>query len=74
MLGEPRHPAWYHNLRANPDVEIQVGSESLAVRARDAEGEERDRLWAEVVAAQPDYDAYTKRTERRIPVVVLEPR
>ncbi len=74
VLGEPRHPAWYLNLRAQPDTEIQLGSQRIPVRARDAQGAERDRLWHEVVAQQPDYAEYAKRTEREIPVVVLERR
>jgi deazaflavin-dependent oxidoreductase (nitroreductase family) len=74
VLGEPRHPAWYHNLRAEPQVQIQVGSAVHEVRARDAEGEERERLWTELVERQPDYADYAGRTSRRIPVVVLEPR
>ena len=71
--GGPRHPGWYHNLRARPEAEVQVGTERFAVRARDAEGAERDELWAkgnEVNKGQ--YDVYQSRTERRIPVVVLE--
>jgi F420H(2)-dependent quinone reductase len=73
--GGPRHPGWFHNLRARPDAEIQVGRERLAVRARVAEGEERQRLWDranEVNRGQ--YEVYQSRTERQIPVVVLEPR
>jgi deazaflavin-dependent oxidoreductase (nitroreductase family) len=73
VLGEPKHPAWYLNLVANPDVQIQVGARRLAVRARDAEGEERERIWDAVVAESPDYAQYRSRTGRRIPVVVLEP-
>jgi deazaflavin-dependent oxidoreductase (nitroreductase family) len=72
-LGEPRHPAWWLNLKANPEAEIQVGSRNIAARAREAEGEERERLWDAVVALQSDYTEYQDRTERRIPVVVLEP-
>ena len=72
-LGEPRHPSWWFNLRANPRAEIQVGNRRIAVTAREAEGEERDRLWNDIVGRQPDYAAYQSRTQRRIPVVVLEP-
>jgi deazaflavin-dependent oxidoreductase (nitroreductase family) len=74
VLGEARNPAWYHNLRAQPDCEIVIGREVRRVRARIAEGEERERIWKELVARQPEYDAYAARTTRRIPVVVLEPR
>jgi deazaflavin-dependent oxidoreductase (nitroreductase family) len=74
FLGEPRHPAWLLNLRAMPDAEVQVGSRRVRVRAREAEGTERERLWSEVVAKNPDYAEYQSRTERRIPIVVLAPR
>ena len=73
FLGEPRHPAWVHNLRANPRATVQVGSRHIAVNAREAHGEEREQLWAQLVALQPDYRAYEGRTDREIPVVVLEP-
>jgi F420H(2)-dependent quinone reductase len=72
MGGAPKHPAWYHNLEGQ-EAEIQVGRKRLRVRARDAEGEERERLWALMVSLYPSYDDYQKKTERRIPVVVLEP-
>ncbi|RMD85186.1 MAG: nitroreductase family deazaflavin-dependent oxidoreductase [Candidatus Dadabacteria bacterium] len=72
-LGEPRHPSWYLNLRANPEATVQVGSHTVRVRARDAEGEERERLWRRAVEAMPDYQTYQQRTSRRIPVVLLEP-
>jgi deazaflavin-dependent oxidoreductase (nitroreductase family) len=72
--GFPKHPAWFHNLRANPDTTVQVGSERRAVRARVAEGEERTRLWALMVSVYGGYEDYRRRTEREIPVVVLEPR
>ena len=72
--GFPKHPAWFHNLRANPDTTVQVGSERRAVRARVAEGEERARLWALMVSVYSGYEGYRRRTEREIPVVVLEPR
>ena len=74
VLGEPRHPAWYLNLTADPKVAITVGSSRIAVQARDAEGEERERIWDELVARSPDYAQYRTRTDRRIPVVVLERR
>jgi deazaflavin-dependent oxidoreductase (nitroreductase family) len=72
--GHPKHPAWFHNLRANPDVTIQVGSERKAVRARVAIPEERARLWPKVVATYSGYAGYQERTEREIPLVILEPR
>lgn len=72
--GFPRHPAWYHNLRANPETTVQVGPERRPVRARVARPEERERLWAKAVAAYRGYEDYAARTERQIPLVVLEPR
>jgi deazaflavin-dependent oxidoreductase (nitroreductase family) len=71
--GAPAHPLWYLNLKANPDAEITVGSETHKVRARDAEGEERDRLWRALAGVYSGYDRYAQKTARRIPVVVLEP-
>ena len=70
--GAPRNPAWYRNLQGQ-DADVQIGSEHRRVRARDAEGEERERLWAEMVALYPSYAEYQKKTTRQIPVVVLEP-
>jgi F420H(2)-dependent quinone reductase len=72
--GFPKHPAWYHNLIANPDTTVQVGSEQRAVRARVATPEEYERLWAKAVAAYHGYEDYKARTDRQIPLVVLEPR
>ena len=72
--GHPKHPAWLHNLRANPDTTIQVGGRRMEVRAREARAEERGRLWAKAVAAWKAYDEYQARTEREIPLVVLDPR
>ncbi len=70
--GEPRHPDWWLNLVADPRAEIQRGGEQLRVRAREAEGEERERFWNEIVRRQSAYAEYQTRTSRRIPVVVLE--
>jgi deazaflavin-dependent oxidoreductase (nitroreductase family) len=72
--GFAKHPAWLHNLRANPDTTVQVGARRLTVRAREASGEERERLWGKAVEVWPGYREYQRRTERQIPVVVLEPR
>jgi F420H(2)-dependent quinone reductase len=71
--GFPKNPAWFHNLRANPLTYVQVGSERRRVRARVATPAERDRLWDLAVAVWPGYDDYRARTEREIPLVVLEP-
>jgi deazaflavin-dependent oxidoreductase (nitroreductase family) len=72
--GFPKHPAWFHNLSANPDTSVQVGSERRAVHARVATAEERPRLWEKAVRAYGGYEDYRARTGREIPLVVLEPR
>src|SRR5262245_11631121 len=72
MGGAPRHPGWYLNLDANPDVTVQVKGERFAARARTATAEERPRVWAIVNEVWPNYDVYATRTTREIPVVVLE--
>ena len=71
--GLPQHPVWYHNLKAEPHVELQDGSVKRDYRAREVEGEEREAWWARAVEAWPDYAAYARRTKRVIPVFVLEP-
>ncbi|HEX9379290.1 MAG TPA: nitroreductase family deazaflavin-dependent oxidoreductase [Gaiellaceae bacterium] len=71
--GAAQHPLWYLNLRANPLAEVTVGRDTQQVRARDAEGEERERLWRALADLYPGYDRYAQKTSRRIPVVVLEP-
>ena len=72
--GFPKNPAWFHNLMANPDTTVQVGSQRRAVHARVATPEEYDRLWALAVKAYHGYEDYKARTDRQIPLVVLEPR
>jgi deazaflavin-dependent oxidoreductase (nitroreductase family) len=72
--GAPEHPGWYHNLDANPEATIQVRDEVIPVRARTAQGEERERLWRLMNEVWPDYDGYQERTDREIPIVVLERR
>lgn len=72
--GSPTHPDWYHNLVANPDVTVEVGTERIDVRARVAQGEERDRLYAAQAALMPGFAEYQRNTTRQIPVVVLERR
>jgi deazaflavin-dependent oxidoreductase (nitroreductase family) len=71
--GHPRNPAWFHNLRANPDALIQIGSKRLSVRARVANPAERARLWPKVIDLYGGYRDYQRRTSREIPVVILEP-
>jgi F420H(2)-dependent quinone reductase len=72
--GNPKHPAWFHNLKANPDTTVQVGRERIEVHARVAEGSERERLWPKAVETYGGYADYQKRTDREIPLVVLERR
>ncbi len=73
--GQPTHPAWFHNLMANPETTVQIGTEVREVRARVAGGEERHRLWEKLVASFPGYDFYRRNAEgREIPIVVLDPR
>jgi deazaflavin-dependent oxidoreductase (nitroreductase family) len=70
--GAPRHPNWYENLARDPEVEVQVLDEVFTARARTAEGDERERLWAKANEVWRHYDEYKERTSRTIPVVVLE--
>ena len=72
--GYPKNPAWFHNLRANPDTTVQVGSRRRPVHARVATPQERKRLWPVVVAVYGGYEDYRRRTDREIPLVILEPR
>ncbi len=71
--GAPDHPSWYKNLVANPEVEVQVGTKKLKAKARTTSGEERARLWQVALKFWPPYADYAKKTEREIPVVVLDP-
>ena len=72
--GATKNPIWYLNLVANPDVEVDVGRERRTVRARVAEGEERQRAWDAALEVWAGYDGYQAQTDRRIPVILLEPR
>jgi deazaflavin-dependent oxidoreductase (nitroreductase family) len=72
--GAPTHPDWYHNLTAQPDATVEVGSDTLAVRAREVEGDEYERLWQRQVELMPGLGEYQAKTARRIPLLVLEPR
>ena len=71
--GAPKNPVWYHNLKANPHVELQDGPTKRDYLAREASGEERSVWWDRAVEAWPDYAKYQTRTTRQIPVFVLEP-
>jgi proline iminopeptidase len=70
--GAPDHPGWYRNLVKDPNVELQVKDDVFPARAHTATGDERERLWKLAARQWPDYDAYQTRTDREIPVVVLE--
>jgi deazaflavin-dependent oxidoreductase (nitroreductase family) len=70
--GTDEPPAWYLNLSANPEVEVQVKGDRFKARARTAGAEEKPEMWRTMVAEWPAYDEYQQRTEREIPVVVLE--
>jgi deazaflavin-dependent oxidoreductase (nitroreductase family) len=73
--GQQTNPAWFHNLKANPEATIQIGSVSREVRARVATDEERDRLWPNFLEFYPGYDFFQRLAKgRRIPIVILEPR
>lgn len=73
--GNPKHPAWYHNLRAHPECTVRFRGEELPMRAFEAEGDERERLWALDLTVYPTRAAYAQWTNgRRIPVMVLEPQ
>ena len=71
--GSAEHPVWYHNLKANPHVELQDGAERRDYTAREASGAERDLWWTRAVETWPDYARYQTKTTRRIPVFVLDP-
>jgi deazaflavin-dependent oxidoreductase (nitroreductase family) len=71
--GDDEHPDWYRNIESDPEVEIQVGSEVMTATARTASSDQRPRLWEKMAKIWPDYNEYTKKTDREIPVVVLTP-
>ena len=71
--GDPDHPDWYKNLQVNPEVEVQIKGDTFRAATRTAGSQERPELWRLMTAAWPDYDEYTKKTDREIPIVVLEP-
>ena len=70
--GNPGHPAWYLNLRDNPEVQVQIKDDKFTARARDATPEERPDLWKQMAEHWPDYDNYQEKTDREIPIVILE--
>ncbi len=71
--GAPVNPGWYHNLRAHPEVQIEVGTESIPVIATEATGEERVRLFDAQAARSPQFGEYQQKTDRQIPVIILTP-
>jgi deazaflavin-dependent oxidoreductase (nitroreductase family) len=71
--GAPDHPGWYKNLIANPEVEVQLGTRKFTAKARTVTGAERDGLWQKALKFWPPYGDYAKKTEREIPVVLLDP-
>jgi deazaflavin-dependent oxidoreductase (nitroreductase family) len=71
--GAPTHPAWYLNLKANPDATVEVGDRAAQVRAEEADSEEKVRLWQRMVEMYPTYDDYQTKTKREIPLLVLRP-
>ncbi|MFC7617208.1 nitroreductase family deazaflavin-dependent oxidoreductase [Actinokineospora soli] len=71
--GAPKHPVWYHNIKADPHVELQDGPVRQDLRAREVTGDEKAFWWAKAVEAWPDYADYQRKTDREIPVLVLEP-
>jgi F420H(2)-dependent quinone reductase len=71
--GAPNHPAWYLNLKANPEATVEVGDREVRVRAEEAHQEEKARLWQKMVEVYSGYDGYQRKTEREIPLLVLHP-
>ena len=71
--GAPDHPAWYRNVTSRPDVTAEVGTDTLAFTAREALGEERDRIWEQQKRDYPQFAGYEASTDREIPVIVLDP-
>ncbi|SFI91518.1 deazaflavin-dependent oxidoreductase, nitroreductase family [Amycolatopsis sacchari] len=70
--GDPKHPGWYLNLQANPEVKVQVKADRFTARARTANDAEREKLWPVMTKVWPAYDEYQEKTDRKIPVVILE--
>ena len=71
--GAKKHPSWYLNLVANPEVRVQVAADTFSARASTASAREKPELWRSMAAIWPDYDTYQTKTQRDIPVVILEP-
>ena len=74
MGGAPTNPGWYHNLKANPDTTVHVGSDEVSVSARETDGDEYDEYWSRLSANDKRWEQYKSRTDRKIPLLHLEPR
>jgi deazaflavin-dependent oxidoreductase (nitroreductase family) len=72
--GAPTNPDWYHNIVAHPDIEVEVGNDTIPVRVRVAEGDEREGIWTKQKERMPGFAEYESKTSRQIPVVILERR
>lgn len=70
--GAPTNPDWYYNLKANPDTTVEIGDDTVAVHARVAEGDERDKIWTKQVERAPGFGEYEAKSGRTIPVIILE--
>ena len=73
MGGAPTHPAWYLNLKANPDATVEAGDREVRVRAEEVDSEEKVRLWQKMIEMYPTYDDYQTKTKREIPLLILRP-
>jgi F420H(2)-dependent quinone reductase len=71
--GQPQHPGWYFNLKNDPHATIEVGKEKIDVTAEQADPEQKKRLWAKLISIAPQYDGYTRKTNRDIPMMILHP-
>lgn len=71
--GASKHPAWWLNLRANPEAEVEIGGRTIRVRAEEAGPAEKQRQWPKLVEMYSGYESYQKKTDREIPVVILHP-
>lgn len=71
--GMDKHPVWYHNIAANPDIEVTVGGETRKMKARQIDDEEKRNIWPHLLSFYPDFDEYQARTDRNIPVFLCEP-
>lgn len=71
--GAPKHPAWYFNLKANPETTVELGDREVRVRAEEASSEEKARLWPKVVEMYSGYEGYRRKTDREIPLIFLHP-